>query len=147
MRFEGPPADFYTFRSASTLVTQFIDNRGCKSELGFQERPFSMKCFRGFLGFLFFVLIAGSVSFAQIAAGLRGRVLDSSGGAVANAHVELIESPKNGHQYTTGSKTREYLFTNLNPGSYEVVVAAAGFQALHHTGITVAVGQTVTADL
>src|SRR6266566_960487 len=113
----------------------------------FQERPFYMKVFRGFSGFVFLVLIAGSVSFAQIAAGLRGRVLDPSGAAVANAHVELIESAKNVHQSTTTSSTGDYLFTNLNPGSYGVVVAAPCFQTLHHTGITVAVGQTVTADL
>ncbi|HTC76795.1 MAG TPA: TonB-dependent receptor [Edaphobacter sp.] len=106
-----------------------------------------MKFFRAFSGILFFVLVTGSTSFAQIAAGLRGRVLDPSGAAVANAHVELIESAKNVHQSTTASSTGDYLFTNLNPGSYEVVVAAPGFQTLHHTGITVAVGQTVTADL
>src|SRR3981189_1582725 len=98
--------------------------------VAFQER-LSMKCFRGFLGFLFFVLTSGSVSFAQIAAGLRGRVLDPSGAAVANAHVELIESAKNVHQATTASSTGDYLFTNLNPGSYEVVVGAPGFQTLH----------------
>src|SRR5882757_6042876 len=112
----------------------------------FQGRLF-MNFFRGFFGLLFFVLIAGSASVAQIAAGLRGRVLDPSGAAVANAHVELIESAKNVHQSTAASSTGDYLFTNLNPGSYEVVVTAAGFQTLHHRGITVAVGQTVMADL
>src|SRR6195952_870083 len=106
-----------------------------------------MKAVRIFSRFVFFVLIVESVSFAQIAAGLRGRVLDPSGAAVANAHVELIESAKNVHQSTTASSTGDYLFTNLNPGSYEVVVGAPGFQSLHHMGITVAVGQTVTADL
>src|SRR5258707_15860549 len=112
----------------------------------FQERLF-MKCFRGFFGLLFLILIAGAVSFAQIAANLRGRVLDPSGAAVANAHVELIDSAKNMHQATTASSTGDYLFTNLNPGSYGVVVTAPGFQTLNHTGITVTVGQTVTADL
>jgi hypothetical protein len=106
-----------------------------------------MMLFRTFSRLAFFVLIAGSVSFAQIAAGLRGRVLDPSGAAVANAQVELIESAKNVRQSTTASSTGDYLFTNLNPGSYEVVVAAPGFQTLHHSGITVTVGQTVTADL
>src|SRR6267154_2257111 len=106
-----------------------------------------MKVLRIFSGSIFLLAIAASVSLAQIAAGLRGRVLDPSGAAVANAHVELIESAKNVHQSTTASSTGDYLFTNLNPGSYEVVAAAPGFQALHHTGITVAVGQTVTANL
>src|SRR5690242_12250493 len=113
----------------------------------FQERRFSMKFSRVLSGSIFFGLIAASASFAQIAAGLRGRVLDPSGAGVSNARVELIESAKNVHQSTTTSSTSDYLFTNLNPGSYEVVVAAPGFQTLHRTGITVAVGQTVTADL
>src|SRR6266403_4119612 len=104
--------------------------------VAFQER-LSMTCFRGLLGFLFCVLTAGPLSFAQIAASLRGRVLDPSGAAVGNAHVELIESAKNVHQSTTTSSTGDYLFTNLIPGTYEVDVAAPGFQALHHTGITV----------
>src|SRR5260370_5883075 len=104
-----------------------------------------MKSVRGFFGFFVCALIAASVSFAQSAAGLRGRVLDPSGAAVANAHVELIESAKNVHQATTTSSTGDYLFTNLNPGSYGVVVKAPGFQTLNHTGITVAVGQTGTA--
>ena len=106
-----------------------------------------MKFYRVFFAFLVIALISGAASFAQIAAGLRGRVLDPSRAAVANAHVELIESAKNVHQSTTASSTGDYQFTNLNPGSYEVVVAAPGFQTLRHSGITVAVGQTVTADL
>jgi hypothetical protein len=99
------------------------------------------------LAFLSFELGNGPGAFAQIAANLRGRVLDPSGAAVPNAHVELTEAAKNVHQSTTTSSTGDYLFTNLNPGSYGVVVTASGFQTLNHTGITVAVGQTVTADL
>jgi hypothetical protein len=100
-----------------------------------------------FLTFLSLVCINGSVAFAQIAGNLRGRVLDPSGAGVPNARVELIETEKNVHQSTTSSNTGDFLFTNLNPGSYGVVVKASGFQTLDHKGITVAVGQTVTADL
>ena len=106
-----------------------------------------MKYHRVLFAFPVIALISGSASLAQIAAGLRGRVVDPSGAAVANAHVELIESAKDVHLSTTASSTGDYLFTNLNPGPYEVVVAAPGFQTLHRTGITVTVGQTVTADL
>jgi len=97
--------------------------------------------------FILLVLVNGPDSFAQIAANLRGRVLDPSGAAVPNAHVELTESAKNVHQSTTTSSTGDYLFPNLNPGSYAVAVTAPGFEKLNHTGITVDVGQTVSADL
>jgi hypothetical protein len=106
-----------------------------------------MKFCRLLFAFILLVSMNGSNSFAQIAANLRGRVLDPSGAAVPNAHVELTESAKNVHQSTTSSSTGDYLFTNLNPGSYAVAVTAPGFEKLNHTGITVAVGQTVNADL
>jgi hypothetical protein len=100
-----------------------------------------------FSGFVFVAMMDGPVVFAQIAASLRGRVLDPSGAGVPNASVELTESAKNVHLSTTTSTTGDYLFTNLNPGSYGVSVAASGFQRLDHTGISVTVGETVTADL
>jgi hypothetical protein len=99
------------------------------------------------LVFLFIGWVDGYSAFAQVAANLRGRVLDPSGAGVANAHVELIETAKNVHQMTTSSSTGDYLFTNLNPGSYRVLISASGFQRLDHSGISVTVGQTVTADL
>ena len=86
---------------------------------------------------------------AQIAArSSRAGVARSFGGwTVANARVELTETAKNVHQTTTSSSTGDYLFTNLNPGTYRVSVSASGFQRLEHSGISVEVGQTVTADL
>jgi hypothetical protein len=94
-----------------------------------------------------FVVFGAPLSFAQIAASLRGRVLDPSGAGVANAQVEMTETSKNMHQATVTSSTGDYLFINLNPGTYGVVVTASGFETLNHTGISVVVGQTVTADL
>jgi hypothetical protein len=52
-----------------------------------------MKCPRLFFVFLFLVsLLSGSFALGQIAADLRGRVLDPSGAVVANAPVELTNS-------------------------------------------------------
>ena len=106
------------------------------------------------LFFLFLLLaslslefVNGSAAYGQIAANLRGRVLDPSGAVVANAHVELTNSSTNVHQETTSSSTGDYLFTHLNPGTYSVAVKASGFQTLDHAGITVVIGQTVSADL
>src|SRR5947209_5784186 len=129
MRFRGR-ARFRRVSSASTLLTQLIANRRCRCKLGFQERRSFMKFSRVLSGSVFLGLMAASVSFAQIATGLRGRVLDPSGAGVPNAHVELIESAKNVHQSTMASSTGDYVFSNLNPGWYEVVAAAPGFQTL-----------------
>jgi hypothetical protein len=96
---------------------------------------------------LFESIGGGSAAFAQIAADLRGRVLDPSGAVVVNAHIELTNSSTNVQESTTSSSTGDYLFTHLNPGTYSVTVTASGFKTLDHTGITVVVGQTVNADL
>ncbi len=106
-----------------------------------------MKLHRAFPLFSLFVLIGASSAFAQIAADIRGRVLDSSGAAVAHAQVELTESSTNVHQQTVTSGAGDYLFTHLNPGSYRLDVTAPGFKHLRRTGVTVIVGQTVSADL
>jgi len=109
-----------------------------------------MKFFRFVISFLILLsigLLFGTSAQAQIAANLRGRVLDPSGAGVPNAKVDLTETAKNTHQTTASSSTGDYLFTNLNPGTYSVSVSASGFQRLEHSGITVEVGQTVTADL
>ncbi|HEV2708882.1 MAG TPA: TonB-dependent receptor [Edaphobacter sp.] len=106
-----------------------------------------MKLHRAFPLFSLFVLIGVSSAFAQIAADIRGRVLDSSGAAVAHAQVELTESSTNVHQATVTSGAGDYLFTHLNPGSYRLDVTAPGFKHLSRIGVTVIVGQTVSADL
>jgi hypothetical protein len=105
-----------------------------------------MQLRRAFSFFALIVLFSAS-AFAQIAADLRGRVLDSSGAAVAHAQVELTESSTNLHQTTVSSGAGDYLFTHLNPGSYRLDVIAPGFKHLSRTGVTVIVGQTVSADL
>ncbi|HUZ94515.1 MAG TPA: TonB-dependent receptor, partial [Edaphobacter sp.] len=97
--------------------------------------------------FLVLIVLFSASAFAQIAADLRGRVLDSSGAAVAHAQVELIESSTNLHQATVSSGAGDYLFTHLNPGTYRLEVTAPGFRHLSRTGVTVIVGQTVSADL
>ncbi|HEX3967921.1 MAG TPA: carboxypeptidase-like regulatory domain-containing protein, partial [Edaphobacter sp.] len=111
-----------------------------------------MNISRLFFSFLFLAslsleVVNGPVVYGQIAAALRGRVLDPSGAVIANAHVELTNSSTNVHQETTSSSTGDYLFTHINPGSYRVSVKAGGFKTLDHAGITAIVGQTVNADL
>ena len=92
-------------------------------------------------------VIGGLSASAQIAAGLRGRVLDPSNAAVANARVELTQVSTNLHQTTTTSAAGDYIFTQLIPGLYRIDVTADGFQHLIHTGVTVTVGETVSVNL
>jgi hypothetical protein len=94
----------------------------------------------------FFTLVTAAAA-AQIAAELRGRVLDTSGAAVANAQIELTQSSTSQHQATISTNSGDYVFINLAPGSYRIVASAPSYQHLTRTGITVITGQTVSADL
>ncbi len=84
---------------------------------------------------------------AQIAAAIRGQVLDSSGGGVASANVILTRSDTSARVSTITSPTGDYSFTNLVPGTYQLDVTAAGFARLTRIGVTAIVGQTVGVDL
>src|ERR1700722_18954250 len=106
-----------------------------------------MKLQRFFLTVILLGLILSSISYAQIASDLRGRVFDPSGAVVANARVELLELSTGVSQTTVTSSSGDYLFIHLNPGSYDIDAGAPGFQNLHRTGITVILGQTVGVDL
>jgi Carboxypeptidase regulatory-like domain len=93
------------------------------------------------------ILLMAPLAFAQIAADLRGRVLDPSGAAIANARVQLTETSTSITQATITSSTGDYIFTQLNPGAYSIDVTVTGFQQLNRTGVTLSVGQTVGVDL
>jgi Carboxypeptidase regulatory-like domain/TonB dependent receptor len=91
--------------------------------------------------------ICGSTAGAQIAADLRGRVLDPAGSAVPGASVDLTQAGINIHLSTRSSGSGNYSFTNLTPGVYQLDVTAAGFAHLTRSGVQAIVGQTVNVDL
>lgn len=98
-------------------------------------------------GSVVLLLLFSAAAFAQIRSGLRGRVLDASGAAVANAKVELIETAKEIHRSTASSNAGDYVFEDLNPGDYQLKAIAAGFQKVTVNNVALAVGQTTSIDL
>ena len=84
---------------------------------------------------------------AQIAADLRGRVLDPAGSAVANATIDLTQSGTNARICTLSSRSGDYSFINLRPGVYVLEVNAPGFAHLTRAGVHAIIGQTVNVDL
>jgi len=101
---------------------------------------------RKLVAVVFFTVLACLGAEAQVRGGLQGRVLETSGAAIPNAAVELIEEATNLRRSTFTSKSGDYRFAALNPGQYRLSVSAAGFQNLIRTHITVAVGQTANGD-
>lgn len=102
---------------------------------------------RRFLSAVAFASIGCMTARAQIAADLRGSVLDPSGSAVADAEIDLTQTGTDIHISTVSSSSGDYSFTNLTPGVYQLDVAASGFARLTRTGIHAIVGQTVSVDL
>src|SRR5215470_11397984 len=98
---------------------------------------------------LLIVLLAATAAvFPQtVGAYLQGTVTDPSGAAIPNAAVE-IRNVETGaaHNLITdaGGRWHEPV---LQPGEYEIHVQARGFQGLRRTGIHLAVGQEVVADI
>ena len=85
--------------------------------------------------------------FGQVEAGLRGRVLAPSGGAISGASVELKAEQTDFELRTLSSDSGDFSFTNLNPGTYEIDVTAAGFERVKRENVSTQVGKTVTVDL
>ena len=103
--------------------------------------------FRRLLPALVLAFFCSLAAYAQIAADLRGRVLDPAGSVVPNATIDLTQSATNARISTLSSGSGDYSFTNLTPGVYQLDVNAPGFAHLMRAGVHAIVGQTVDVDL
>ena len=106
-----------------------------------------MRFISRFLALCICSLSFAGFAYAQISSDLQGRVLDATGAAVPGARVELKQNATDIHQSTMSSSSGVYTFTQLVPGKYQLDVTAAGFQHMVRMGVSVLVGQTVSADL
>ena len=79
---------------------------------------------------------------------LQGTVTDSSGSAVPNAHVSLVNEATNVKQQEKLTDSRgAYLFTLLPPGSYRMTVQMPGFQTSVRSGMVLQVQQQADVDV
>ncbi len=86
-------------------------------------------------------------AFAQVASEIKGRVVDASGAAVAQAQV-VAQDARTGELYEFFTGADGYFdFPNLVSGHYQLVVSVPGFEHLTRSGLTLAVGQTLGIDL
>jgi len=88
--------------------------------------------------------------YAQLGASLsqlNGTVVDQSGRSVAKASITLRETETNRTFSTASNENGFYVFTNVQPGRYELVVETTGFARTIQTGIVLTVGQVATLDV
>jgi len=96
--------------------------------------------------FVLFFLCA-SVGFAQNGGTITGSVSNLPGEAVANAPVQAINAATNAIYKTASSANGAYTLAQLPSGTYEVSVAAPGFNPYVQKNVTVAGAQTVRLDI
>lgn len=95
---------------------------------------------------LLFVL-AGVTAFAQANSEVTGIVTDQTGAVVAGAKITLTDPATNTVKTTESGGTGLYDFSGLNPGSYNLKVAAKGFEGFAENGVVVNVSQTFRHDV
>ncbi len=80
------------------------------------------------------------------AAALNGTVRDSSGAAVPDATVTLINASTGIKQTTKSNGTGSYSLVNISPGNYAVTVSKEGFSTSKAPEFELAVNQTATIN-
>jgi hypothetical protein len=86
--------------------------------------------------------------YAQGNAGrILGTVTDSSGGAIANASVTVVDINRGISRKLISDDAGEYTAPSLLPGAYTVRADAKGFKTTEHSGLTLEVNQDLRVDL
>jgi hypothetical protein len=80
-------------------------------------------------------------------ANLSGTVLDASGGGVPGAKLTLQSTAENAHRETSADAAGRYQIPAILPGTYQLVVTAAGFQTTTIDNIALESGQGSTLDV
>jgi hypothetical protein len=95
-----------------------------------------------------FLLLFAAAAFAQSSttATIRGRITDNNGAAVANAEVNAVSTTSGFVRTVTSGADGMYTLPGLTPGTYNIVAAAPGFDAINQT-VTVLVGQSLEMNL
>jgi hypothetical protein len=97
------------------------------------------------------VLLAGVLAVlpahAQETRGNINGVVEDAGGVVPGATVRITNIDTGQTQQLVTSNRGYFEAVLLNPGTYAVRVELAGFKTLSQTGISLAVGQTVSLTL
>lgn len=94
------------------------------------------------------LLLLAAFAHAQQTRGvILGRVMDATGAAVPGAQVNLTNERTGTSAQTAAGATGDFIFTNLDPGSYRLTVENEGFKTSELRGLTLFVSDTVRADV
>jgi hypothetical protein len=94
---------------------------------------------------MFFVVSSAVVAQSYYGT-LKGSVLDQQGAAIAGATVTLTDVSTRIKRTAVSNGAGEYVFSAVDPSTFDLSVTAANFQAWTRKGIVVATQQTVAID-
>ena len=77
---------------------------------------------------------------------IAGTVVDSSGGVVVKATINVVDAQTGLKRTATTNDTGQFRVTGLAPANYDITAEMAGFATAIRKGVTVAIGQTVVSD-
>jgi hypothetical protein len=83
------------------------------------------------------LLVMVNAAAAQTTASLSGKVQDTSGALVPNAHVVLTNSASKDRRELDSNSAGFFTFAGVNPGTYTLEISAGGFRSLRRDAITV----------
>ena len=96
----------------------------------------------------FFVLISSATALSQSDRGaIAGTILDSSGAAVQGATIVATGVDTGAVYNATSTDTGAYRISNMQVGSYNLTVTAAGFKVSEHKDFLVQVNTTSSLDI
>jgi len=78
--------------------------------------------------------------------GLRGAVKDS-GGVIPGVEVTLTNEATNIERSTTTNERGEYVFSNVDPGTYKLKTVLTGYKTVEQPGIRIGTQQFITMDV
>ncbi|MDQ6758649.1 MAG: TonB-dependent receptor, partial [Acidobacteriota bacterium] len=89
----------------------------------------------------------GMAQTSLVSGSLEGFVTDSSEARIAGAKVTIRESASKRTRTVSTNAEGFFHFSEMPPGTYEVVVSQPGFTPYRHTGVTVQLGSTAHLDV
>ncbi|MGO4209324.1 carboxypeptidase regulatory-like domain-containing protein [Terriglobus sp. 2YAB30_2] len=107
------------------------------------EVPLLSRLFRLSLVFLLLPYLA----LAQQTSTIVGTVSDSSGAAIPDAVVSLVDTATGFQRTVTSNAEGQYTAASIPAGSYRISVEKPGFQRLERSNITLAAAATADVDL
>ncbi|MEZ5355381.1 MAG: TonB-dependent receptor [Bryobacteraceae bacterium] len=95
---------------------------------------------------LVFLCAAGSARAQVLKAQILGSVSDSSNAVIAGASITLVETGTNFKREAQSNESGNYVFVNLDPGTYQVEASMTGFNRAVRTDIDLRPNTTIRVN-